>query len=366
MRYFCLLVVFVLWGCSESGNIIYSDDCLGDSLENLNDKEIKGNLLFPRVFFDVKKVKAFELDTNWNYAKEFEVNDYYIAYDINERNYSSRYVQFVVVGNWSQFDSVGVEVEFESIVDVGMSADQVNLRLLSHLEIPRVKRLLEDGYPFDVAKKKALSEILSVYSNPDEEKYIIDASEKFKPSNDLVEYFPYVLLMCGESDSGFVENIKHFREDFSKGSWLDFRGRMKATDCITQNWSLLSSQMSNWWDGDISYHMEYMRRVQEKSYGLPANSRSGETFAVKDSLSVFYQDSLVCLEFGKKGNLQKIYRPLTELEKNIGVCAYDSSKEKDTTVVEFEGDTYTCFHRLQESVPKSDDDSWWKKPKSKG
>ncbi len=330
--------------------------------------------MFPSKVY-VKEIKAFELDSNFNQCTELEVKG---KYEIEKRNYKNRYVQFVIKAEWSNLDSGTVDIEFESIIDlldVGLGDDPADLRLFSHLEVPRVMQLMKEGLPFDAAKKRALFEILSVYNNPDEMPYVVNVSEKFKTSmggylkNNLVEFFPYFLFMYGKTDLEFVENVERFRSDFSTGSWKNFRDRVKSADYITKEWVSLVKRMDSWYM-DVDDGLDYLRNVQEATYGIPKESRSGEIFVIDDSTSVFYKDSLVCAGYGRGGNnkvneanAHNILRPFTALEREIGACVFDSLKwgNKDTTVVEFEGATYKCSHRLENDVPTDPDFENWRK-----
>ncbi|MCQ2124509.1 MAG: hypothetical protein MJZ25_10030 [Fibrobacter sp.] len=379
-----LFVISFLWGCSgdDSANIQYASDESEYAVQwRLNGRTLNGKLLFPSKVY-VKEIKAFELDSNFNQCTELEVKG---KYEIEKRNYKNRYVQFVIKAEWSNLDSGTVDIEFESIIDlldVGLGDDPADLRLFSHLEVPRVMQLMKEGLPFDAAKKRALFEILSVYNNPDEMPYVINVSEKFKTSmggylkNNLVEFFPYFLFMYGKTDLEFVENVERFRSDFSTGSWKNFRDRVKSADYITKEWVSLVKRMDSWYM-DVDDGLDYLRNVQEATYGIPKESRSGETFVIEDSTSVFYKDSLVCAGYGRASwrrddggydtYAHNILRPFTDLEREIGACVFDSLKwgNKDTTVVEFEGETYKCSHQLDSSVPTKPDFENWKKVKSR-
>jgi len=212
---------------------------------------------------------------------------------------------------------------------------------------------MEDGYPIEIAKEKSEQEIMSIYA-------------KGLSQDEDIKSFAYTLFSIGDSDSGFVENIENFRNDFVDGSWMDYRDRIKTADYLTQNWQSFSS-------ADLRYYGQ----VQMGSYGIPIDSHSGETFVIEDSTSAFYKDSLVCAGYGRTSwrrddggydtYAHNILRPFTDLEREIGACVFDSLKwvNKDTTVVEFEGETYKCSHQLDSSVPTKPDFENWKKVKSR-
>lgn len=357
-KFLCFMVLCALLGCSD---LNYVDNYYEQTKSALMSyRELAGKLYFPEPF-EVTSLKIFELDSNWEQVKEIEaildtnfrypyINQYKFSYHTEQYDFSNPLVQLVVSGTWKNNDSLGVPVEFEKIEDITTTQDSIHLNLFDHLMIPRVKQLIKEGYPFDAAKKKAEVDLLLMYlSGPIKDNY--------------ARTFAYGLFLYGETDSSFVENIEQFRVDFAKGSWLDFRDHVKSADYITLNWLPLYHKVSNW---DYT-SLNFFKRIQETSYGLTHCSRSGEIFVINDSTSAFYKDSLVCEEFYNSGNLRRILRPFTDLEKKIGVCVYDSSKvgRDTTTVVEFEDYIYMCSHLSESEIPSDPDyENWWKRAKS--
>lgn len=353
IAYFAFLcAVFI--GCYD---YTYVDDYYDVAVSGMMEhRKLSGKLDFPKSF-KVSSLKAFELDTNWNQVEELEavLDSGDSSYHIDYRDYSNQLVQLIVSGTWKNFDSVGVSVTFEKIEDITTISTKyrIDLDLFDYLEIPRVEKLMEDGYPIEIAKEKSEQEIMSIYA-------------KGLSQDEDIKSFAYTLFSIGDSDSGFVENIENFRNDFVDGSWMDYRDRIKTADYLTQNWQSFSSD-----------DLRYYGQVQMGSYGIPIDSHSGETFVIEDSTSAFYKDSLVCAGYGRARwrrddggydtYAHNILRPFTDLEREIGACVFDSLKwgDKDTTVVEFEGETYKCSHQLDSSVPTKPDFENWKKVKSR-
>lgn len=342
----------ILAGCYD---YTYVDDYYDVAVSGMmSNRTLDGKLRFPETF-EVSSMKAFELDSNWMQVEELEVelDSGDASFYIDRRDYSNRLVRLVVSGTWKDFDSIGVSVEFEKIEDIVAieTYDHIGFLLFDHLLVPRIKELTKIGYPFVAAQEKAEQELYSIYgvgvNSPDKD-------------------FLYELFKFSNSDSGFVENIENFRNDFVDGSWMDYRDRIKTADYLTQNWQSFSSD-----------DLRYYGQVQMGSYGIPIDSHSGETFVIEDSTSAFYKDSLVCAGYGRASwrrddggydtYAHNILRPFTALEREIGACVFDSLKwvNKDTTVVEFEGETYKCSHQLDSSVPTKPDFENWKKVKSR-
>ncbi len=350
----CGFAVFCVLGCSADYDVVddYYEQQYSELMEN---RACYGIVNFPEAF-KLDSVSVYELDSSFKKIKKIKdvevtaKNDGNSKFEVGRRDYTSPIIRVVASGTWKDADSVDVAIEFEKIANI-ISGGYIYVRLFDHLLVPRIKQLIEIGYPFVAAQEKAEQELYSIYgvgvNSPDKD-------------------FLYELFKFSNSDSGFVENIENFRNDFVDGSWMDYRDRIKTADYLTQNWQSFSS-------ADLRYYGQ----VQMGSYGISIDSRSGEIFVIEDSTSAFYKDSLVCAGYGRAwwrrddGGYDtyehNILRPFTDLEREIGACVFDSLKwvSKDTTVVEFEGETYKCSHQLDSSVPTKPDFENWKKVKSR-
>lgn len=351
----CGFAVFCVLGCSADYDVVddYYEQQYSELMEN---RACYGIVDFPEAF-KLDSVSVYELDSSFKKIKKIKdvevtaKNDGNSKFEVGRRDYTSPIIRVVASGTWKDADSVDVAIEFEKIVNIISGGYNIYVRLFDHLLVPRIKELTKIGYPFVAAQEKAEQELYSIYgvgvNSPDKD-------------------FLYELFKFSNSDSGFVENIENFRNDFVDGSWMDYRDRIKTADYLTQNWQSFSSD-----------DLRYYGQVQMGSYGIPIDSHSGETFVIEDSTSAFYKDSLVCAGYGRASwrrddggydtYAHNILRPFTALEREIGACVFDSLKwvNKDTTVVEFEGETYKCSHQLDSSVPTKPDFENWKKVKSR-
>lgn len=346
----CGFAVFCVLGCSADYDVVddYYEQQYSELMEN---RACYGIVDFPEAF-KLDSVSVYELDSSFKKIKKIKdvevtaKNDGNSKFEVGRRDYTSPIIRVVASGTWKDADSVDVAIEFEKIANI-ISGGYIYVRLFDHLLVPRIKQLIEIGYPFVAAQEKAEQELYSIYgvgvNSPDKD-------------------FLYELFKFSNSDSGFVENIENFRNDFVDGSWMDYRDRIKTADYLTQNWQSFSSD-----------DLRYYGQVQMGSYVISIDSRSGEIFVIEDSTSAFYKDSLVCAGYGRARwrrddggydtYAHNILRPFTDLEREIGACVFDSLKwgNKDTTVVEFEGATYKCSHQLDSSVPTKPDFENWKK-----
>lgn len=214
-----LLAFFI--GCSDDPEIFYNDDAYENNLqENLEHREVYGKLVFPNSFVP-KSVKAFELDSSFNETEKLDVFFYSKegTYKIKSRDYASRYLRIETAGLWKNYSSAGAEMKFELITNIAVVSDTIVLNSFSHLEIPRVKHLMEEGYPFLAAKHKAMYELFSLCQISEDLKDRL--SEEFVPENEDIENFPLSLLIDGNSDSAFVENVEKFRNSFATGKKPD-------------------------------------------------------------------------------------------------------------------------------------------------
>lgn len=372
MKILFLALVFFFIGCSDSIDVSYNDDAYEQYLqEKLKNREIYGRLVFPASFVP-KSVNAFELDSNLKKSREIDISfdAEKKTFEIEKRDYESRYLQITTSGLWKNFDSSGHEVTFESITDIAAVSDSLYLRLFSHLEIPRVKQLVKEGYPFVTAKNKAVYDLFSLYRDTSSSwgsDFETDLSEQLELNKGTTEYFPYVLFFYGETDSAFVKNIEKFRKSFANGVWQDSVARVKSADYLLKNYYMLFELIDDWalkeardrWEYDYCYVLNYISNMLSKGYDSLRCSYSGQTFQISSPLSEFYKDSVVCVDLvSVKVESCVLVRPFTDLEKKLGACVYEKNA-KDVTK-EYDGNTYICRHPYRYLIPDSTNVENWK------
>ena len=374
-------LMFFLSCCSDSPEASYGNNPYESNLQKrLKNREIFGELVFPKAFIPTS-IKVFELDSNLNRNKKIdaEFDTVRNTFNIEYRSYASRYLLIIASGRWKNYDSTGYKVEFETITDIAVVEDKVRLRLLSHLEIPRVKQLMKEGYPFIAAKEKAMSEFFLLYRD---KSLYWDAdinthfSEYLIFEEKITEFFPYLLFVYGGTDSAFVENIEKFRNSFVGGVWQDSVERIKSADYLLNNYYGLNEIMINWTLNKVEerYVLDYISNSLSFTYNLPLCSFNGQTFQIKNSLSEFYGDSVVCEQlvvynylgydvyhFARSGMLMRVY---TNLEKQLGVCVYDSVAK--SVIKEYDGSVYECNHPGRSGIPDSSNVENWKRKESDG
>lgn len=372
MKFLLLALVFFFIGCSDSIDVSYNDDAYEQYLqEKLKKREIYGRLVFP-VSFVPKSVNAFELDSNLKKIHELDVSfdAKKKTFEIEKRDYESRYLQITTSGLWKNFDSSGREVTFEMITDIAAVTDSLYFRLISHLEIPRVKQLIKEGYPFVTAKNKAVYELFSLYRDTSlsslESSFGVGLSEQLELKKSTTEYFPYVLFFYGGTDSAFVKNIEKFRKSFANGVWRDSVARVKSADYLLKNYYMLFELIDDWalkeardrWEYDYCYVLNYISNMLSKGYDSLRCSYSGQTFQISSPLSEFYKDSVVCVDLvSVKVESCVLVRPFTDLEKKLGSCVYEKNA-KDVTK-EYDGNTYICRHPYRYLIPDSTNVENW-------
>jgi len=373
MKFLLLALVFFFIGCSDSIDVSYNDDAYEQYLqEKLKKREIYGRLVFP-VSFVPKSVNAFELDSNLKKTHELDVSfdAKKKTFEIEKRDYESRYLQITTSGLWKNFDSSGHEVTFESITDIAAVSDSLYLRLFSHLEIPRIKQLVKEGYPFVTAKNKAVYELFSLYRDTSlsslESSFGVGLSEQLELKKSTTEYFPYVLFFYGGTDSAFVKDIEKFRKSFANGVWQDSVARVKSADYLLKNYYMLYELLTDWafkeardhWSEERYYFIDYISNVLPKAFDSLRCSYSGQTFQISAPTSDFYKDSVVCVELESVNvNSCTLFRPFTDLEKKLGACVYEKNA-KDVTK-EYDGNTYICRHPYRYLIPDSTNVENWK------
>lgn len=368
-------LLFFLTCCSDSPEASYGNNPYESNLQNrLKNREIFGELVFPKAFTPTS-INVFELDSNLNRNKKIDAKFDAVrnTFNIEYRSYTSRYLLIVASGLWKNYDSTGYKVEFETITDIAVVDDNIRLRLLSHLEIPRVKQLIKEGYPFITAKNIALRELFLLYRNEfvswDSE--IMTTFSEFLILEKIVEYFPYLLFFYEESDSLFAKNIEKFRKNFANGVWLDSVERIKSADYLLKNYYSLNNIMKDWVGDYGDYILDFISNFLLLTYDLPYCSNSGQTFQISSLSSQFYKDSVVCEElqiyhwYGYGGGGYSVLSPrmlvrlFTDLEYEIGPCVYDMTVKKE--VKEYEGYTYVCSHKGRDFIPGFADVENWKR-----
>jgi len=372
---FFVMALFLCYSCSS--DVSYSNDAYESILNNrLQNRLIYGELVFPKAFTPTS-IKAFELDSNLNKGEEIDAvfDAGRNTFEIERRNYSSRYLLIVASGIWKNYDSTGYKVEFETITDISVIDDEkIRLRLLSHLEIPRVKQLMKEGYPFIAAKKKAVSELFLLYRDKslywDADVYT-NFAEYLVFGEKITDFFPYILFVYGVTDSAFVENIEKFRNSFANGVWQDSVERIKSADYLLKNYYSLNEIIKKWTLNKVEnrYVLDYISNSLSFTYNLPLCIVNGQTFQIKNLLSEFYGDSVVCEQlvvynylgydvyhFARSGMLMRLY---TNLEKQLGVCVYDSVAK--SVIKEYDGFEYVCNHPGKTFIPDSTNVENWKR-----
>ncbi len=356
MKFVLFIIITLFVFCSCSSDVSYSSDAYERALNNRLHRKISGELIFPKAFIPTS-IKAFELDSNLNKGEEVdaELDTARNTFNIEYHSYASRYLLILTSGLWKNYDSVGYKVEFETIIDIAfIEYRKVRLRLLSHLEIPRVKQLMKEGYPFIAAKEKAVRE-LSVYwdqfAYTNFSEYLV-IDEKWK------EFFPYMSFFYGGTDSAFVENVEKFRNSFAGGVWQDSVERIKSADYLLKNYYDLKNWIDSYGDKALNLISNYLSLI----FNLPQCSTSGQTFQISSMLSQFYKDSVVCEELQMyHGGFapRMLLRLFTDLENEIGTCVYDSTKKRD--IKEYEGNAYVCSHKGRDFIPDSSKVENWKR-----
>ena len=382
MRIVLLFFIALFMGCSDELEISYNDDAYENELSKmLNDREIFGKVFFPKAFIP-KTVKVFELDSNFEKNKELKVafDSSLKVYKIESQDYANRYLFIEASGLWKNYDSIGIDVNFELITNIAVVSDSIELNLFSHLEIPRVKLLMKEGYPFLAAKRKAMHELFLLYRDESlywESDFRAQVSERFSHRMEIerrmgiitIQFFPYLLFLYGGTDSAFVKNIEKFRNDFANGVWQDSVERIKSADYLLKNYYSLYQTMKNWNpDQEQLYFLDCFLSVLSMPYDLPRCSVNGQTFKIATPLSKFYNDSVVCEELVKveywnnrryvdsKGFLMRLF---TNLEKQLGICVYDSAAKP--VIKEYDGFKYVCNHPGKTFIPDSSKVENWKR-----
>lgn len=301
--------------------------------------ELEGSITVPLRAFTPTAIRIALLDSSLNVvdsagAKLGSMNGMF-RYYANATYFNYPFVQISVEGTWNIHGDRGT-VTFQSLADIS-KVPQPSVGLMTHLEVPIVRGLVEEGYPFYVAKRMALLKIEDAFGF-ENSSYVSGSEAQIRKD----EYMLYAVLMRDKGEGAFADNLERMRDGLLDDAGVDEADLLDFADYLLGNWLSVDS-MFNSWDNKIGESLwRNFENVLELAYGLDsceAGSVQIEKIAVKDSR--FYGDSLVCDVF-ENGRI-KFRRFLTERETVYGPCIFIDSADVD---IVFKGDSlyFTCHH----------------------
>lgn len=362
------VVLFALAGCTEDDYYekaeteyltVESHDLGG--VFPLKSRALTAKFIVPGAFC-VTQATVTEMDSSLNEVATIEGTVEKDSVKFVARNYTNPYALITIKGRWQGKDSSTAERELQTLTDIS-EVETPQVRLLGHLEVSRVKKLVKEGYPFYTAKRKSSHELRRVFI------YLMNGDYK-KPQ--LVETFAernvaltlFALFTDGESmllDTALVEK---FRGDIADGVCDDLKLLATLGDNLAKYWLSLFhfyDWEKRWGENVIEEVAEYVESLLDDILDMEPCSRPGETIAVGNVESEFYGDSLVC---DKRWYLFKRLR--TEREKDFGTCAYEMSDQRmyldvdsvrgvlDSNMVVLDSTYYICKKREATSSRSSE------------
>lgn len=179
-------------------------------------------------FISGSSVSIYELDNNLNgTGKVFETKtDNEGAFSINtSTSLVSPYVKLSVTGFYfNEFTGnlSDAPIVLESLADISETDNaKINVNILTHLEVPRVLRLVSDGIKLAEAKKQAQQELLSAFLITDEiiRFETVSITDNNTSANILIAISS--ILLNGRSDAKFSEFMSEIRNDLTDGNISD-------------------------------------------------------------------------------------------------------------------------------------------------
>lgn len=349
------LLVMVLAGCTEDYYYEHAgtDYTKVDEHELVGDYSIKARALSGKIVapsetnrdaFVPEKVLLVLLDSNLAEGDTLKgkiVKDDFVGYEFSKRDYTTPYVKIVVKGKWKFLSSKAVPFTMETICDIS-SVEEPRVDLMTHLEVPLVTSLVDEGYPVKAAKQIAVQKFAESFGL----NYPGVPAEAY--GRELVEMVPmYALFLHGGSDGAFVENVEDFRLDLADGAIDDSLMLVKFADYIVENWSRLDSILQKFNKDSSLLDWQYAEGLVERIYGLDScrmDSTSKIVYVDVDG-SRFKGDSLVCDQRAYRG--EPFYRIHYPLERLLGTCA-DSIKNAVDYAAGKDSVVYVCRHERAE------------------
>lgn len=196
--------------------------------DNENEESGKGitikGLVEKGPFISGSSVTVYELDDNLNGTGrvfEAKTNDEG-AFSINTSTaLVSKYVKLSVIGYYFN-EYTGRLSDSQIMLDAittteGKDGANINVNVLTHLEMPRVMQLITSGKSFDAAKKQAEKELLSAFLITNET--IIPEEASITANNTSANILIAIssILLNERSDAQFSEFMSILRTDLSDG-----------------------------------------------------------------------------------------------------------------------------------------------------
>lgn len=306
----------------------------------LQNRILAGNLGTLSRFFKMQKVRVVELDSSLNAGEEMEGNIEENRFFFQSKTYRYPYVKIVVDGVWSIVDSSKMPFSVETLIDIS-KVDSVRIRLLNHLEVSRVDKLVKDGFPFAAAKSMASNEL-------QKNMFLLESKSAVNTPIDVVDntdddFMSFAIFMDGSTMLLQNEWISDFRKDFTDGKWDDAKTRISVADNMLKYWLDLYKKFS-WTNSredpqSMMYAWQIYSKLIDDLYNIAPCDSEWSAYAIMDKNSSFYEDSVIC-----DNNFWPFKRLLTDREKRFGSCSYSRA---DAYIYEDSDSTfYTCDHRI--------------------
>lgn len=195
-----------------------------DSQENVNIGSIKG-LVEKGPFVSGSSVSIYELDNNLNATgRVFEAKtDNEGAFSITtSTSLVSKYVKLSVTGFYfneytGRLSDAPVSLDAISSID-NVDKANVNVNILTHLEMPRVINLVSSGKSFQEAKQQAERELLNSFLITNQSIKPEEASITANNTSANILIAISSILLNERSDAQFTEFMSTLRNDLSDGT----------------------------------------------------------------------------------------------------------------------------------------------------
>lgn len=195
-----------------------------DSQENVNIGSIKG-LVEKGPFVSGSSVSIYELDNNLNATgRVFEAKtDNEGAFSITtSTSLVSKYVKLSVTGFYfneytGRLSDAPVSLDAISSID-NVDKANVNVNILTHLEMPRVINLVSSGKTFQEAKQQAQRELLNSFLITNQSIKPEEASITANNTSANILIAISSILLNERSDAQFTEFMSTLRNDLSDGT----------------------------------------------------------------------------------------------------------------------------------------------------
>lgn len=287
------------------------------------------------------QVVISSLDENFSrtsLAHEVQVYDNMGSFEMNNISFTTQYVELAANGYY--FNEVTGQnstapITLRAISDIA-DTDQININVLTHLEIDRIKYLIANGFKYSEAKRKASKEILEIFGINEDigNAERLDQSKEGKDNAILLAIS--IILQSGRPVADLSELLANLRSDLREDGVIDHTGLVADLQAAASHLNLPATR----------------KIIENRFNALDVNAKIPDFETYIDR---FVEKSIYGDVMDIDGNIYSTRKigGLWWMTENLRTTRYaDGEHLVDGTSIEnFEGDTSTKYYFTSPYMP---------------